>query len=124
MDDFGTGYSSLGYLTRFPFDKIKIDQSFVRDIDKPESRAVVSAVLGISRALNIAVIAEGVETVEQYQLLQEEGCSQMQGYLFSRPRPAGELPLLLLAVSQKMQRLNGEALGAPAGRRLVGDGQG
>ena len=98
MDDFGTGYSSLGYLTRFPFDKIKIDQSFVRDIDKPESMAVIRAIIGLSRSMNMAVIAEGIETAEQCRLLQEEGCQEMQGYLFGRPRPASDLAQMLMRV--------------------------
>ena len=110
MDDFGTGYSSLGYLTRFPFDKIKIDQSFVRDIGKPESMAVIRAVIGLSRSMNMAVIAEGIETAEQFQLLRAEGCREMQGYLFSRPRPAGDLALLLMNVPLEWDRLTGHRM--------------
>lgn len=98
MDDFGTGYSSLGYLTRFPFNKIKIDQSFVRDMRKPENMAVIRAVIGLSRSMNMAVIAEGIETPEQFRMLREEGCREMQGYLFSRPCPVSELPKLLLTI--------------------------
>lgn len=110
MDDFGTGYSSLGYLARFPFDKIKIDQSFVREIDKPESKAVVRAILGLSRALNIGVMAEGIETVEQYRMLHEDGCREMQGYLFSRPRPASDLPSLLMNLPLNWEQMAGRAL--------------
>ncbi|WP_102958728.1 EAL domain-containing protein [Mangrovicella endophytica] len=100
MDDFGTGYSSLGYLSRFPFDKIKIDQSFVRDLKKPENIAIVRAVMGLSRAMKIAVIAEGIETREQLETLYREGCREMQGYHFSKPRPAADLPKVLREVAQ------------------------
>lgn len=100
MDDFGTGYSSLGYLRKFPFDKIKIDQSFIHDLsDKPESIAIVRAVAGLGSALGIATTAEGVETEEQLRQLREEGCTEVQGYLFSEPKPASELRSIL-------QRLN------------------
>jgi EAL domain-containing protein (putative c-di-GMP-specific phosphodiesterase class I) len=96
MDDFGTGYSSLGYLRKFPFDKIKIDQSFIRDLsDKPDSIAVVRAVAGLGATLGIATTAEGVETDEQLERLRAEGCTEVQGYLFSRPKPANELGALL-----------------------------
>jgi EAL domain-containing protein (putative c-di-GMP-specific phosphodiesterase class I) len=95
MDDFGTGYSSLGYLGRFPFDKIKIDQSFVRGLEKPESQAIVRAVIGLGRALGIRITAEGVETPAQLQYLRAEGCDDLQGYLFSRPQPASEIPSIL-----------------------------
>ncbi|MCQ8781057.1 putative bifunctional diguanylate cyclase/phosphodiesterase [Mangrovibrevibacter kandeliae] len=103
MDDFGTGYSSLAYLSRFPFDKIKIDQSFVRDMDKPENLAVVRAVIGLSRAMGISVIAEGVETPAQYAALKAEGCEEMQGYLFSKPRPFSDIPSLLMHFSERRQ---------------------
>jgi diguanylate cyclase (GGDEF)-like protein len=112
MDDFGTGYSSLGYLTRFPFDKIKIDQSFVRDIDKPESLAVIRAVIGLSHSMKMAVIAEGVETPAQYQLLHREGCREMQGYLFSKPQPASALPTLLMRIPLDWPMLTEETLPA------------
>ena len=97
MDDFGTGYSSLSYLRRFPFDKIKIDQSFVRGMnDSPDCGAIIRAVIGLGRSLNMAVNAEGVETDAQLAALQLEGCNEMQGYLFSRPLPESEVTNLLL----------------------------
>jgi diguanylate cyclase (GGDEF)-like protein/PAS domain S-box-containing protein len=88
MDDFGTGYSSLNYLQRFPFDKIKIDQSFIRDLEgNPDAAAIVRAVIGLGRSLKIAVIAEGVETAEQHDLLRREHCEEIQGFLIGRPMP-------------------------------------
>jgi diguanylate cyclase (GGDEF)-like protein len=96
MDDFGTGYSSLSYLRSFPFDKIKIDKSFVTDLsDRADSLAIVRAVTGIGRSLGMATTAEGVETADQLARLSSEGCTEVQGYLFSPPRPARELPALL-----------------------------
>ncbi len=84
MDDFGTGYSSLSYLRRFPFDRIKIDQSFVRDINsKRDCGAIIRAVTGLSRELGIATTAEGVETQAQLDALVSAGCTEFQGYLFS-----------------------------------------
>ena len=92
LDDFGTGYSSLGYLQMFPFDRIKIDKSFVSDLSKrADSAAIVCAITGLARNLNIAVTAEGVETQDQMELLRAAGCTEMQGFLFSRPRPLAEL---------------------------------
>ena len=88
MDDFGTGYSSLSYLGRFPFDKIKIDQSFVRNLFKgPENLAIVRAAIGLGRTLGMTVLAEGVETAEACDVLTAEGCHQLQGFLFGRPAP-------------------------------------
>jgi EAL domain-containing protein (putative c-di-GMP-specific phosphodiesterase class I) len=96
MDDFGTGYSSLGYLRKFPFDKIKIDRSFINDMDdKAGSIAIVRAVTGLGVTLGIATTAEGVETVEQLRQLRLEGCTEAQGFLISKPRPASELAELL-----------------------------
>ncbi|KQT54875.1 hypothetical protein ASG43_04860 [Aureimonas sp. Leaf454] len=96
MDDFGTGYSSLAYLTKYPFDKVKIDQSFVRNIHIPQNLAVVRSVISLSTALGMAVIAEGIETSEQLAILMEERCPEMQGYFFSRPVPVSDIPALLL----------------------------
>jgi predicted signal transduction protein with EAL and GGDEF domain len=97
MDDFGTGYSSLSYLRSFPFDKIKIDQTFVRDlIDKPDAIAIIRAVAGLGRSFGITTTAEGVETQEQLEQMRAEGCTEVQGYFYSRPLPAcGIAPLLL-----------------------------
>jgi EAL domain-containing protein (putative c-di-GMP-specific phosphodiesterase class I) len=84
MDDFGTGYSSLSYLRRFPFDRIKIDQSFVRELSsKRDCGAIVRAVTGLSRELGMATTAEGVETQQQLEMLLRAGCTEFQGYLFS-----------------------------------------
>ncbi|MFL5165769.1 MAG: putative bifunctional diguanylate cyclase/phosphodiesterase, partial [Microvirga sp.] len=93
LDDFGTGYSSLSYLRSFPFDKIKIDRSFVRDLaEKEDCAAIVRAVAGLGASLGITTTAEGVETVEQLALVRAQGCTEAQGYLFSRPRRACDLP--------------------------------
>ena len=96
LDDFGTGYSSLGYLRSFPFDKIKIDRTFVRDIDgNAGSAVIVGAVVGIARALGMTTVAEGVETADQLAVVSRQGCALVQGYLFSRPRPVGDVPALI-----------------------------
>ncbi|WGR94506.1 EAL domain-containing protein [Bradyrhizobium sp. ISRA435] len=91
LDDFGTGYSSLSYLKRFPFDKIKIDRSFVSDIAVDGSATIVQSVVNIATSRNMTTTAEGVETEQQRDLLRELGCTEMQGYLFSAPKPAIEL---------------------------------
>jgi EAL domain-containing protein (putative c-di-GMP-specific phosphodiesterase class I) len=96
LDDFGTGYSSLSYLRSFPFSKIKIDKSFVRDLmTNRESVSIIRAVIGLGQSLGIKTIAEGVETYEQLERLRREGCTEVQGYFFSRPKPASDLPLLI-----------------------------
>ncbi len=96
MDDFGTSYSSLGYLRSFPFDKIKIDRSFVRDLPgSADCLAVVRAIAGLGSSLGIATTAEGVQTAEQMRRIRAEGCDQVQGYLVSRPVPAAEIPALV-----------------------------
>jgi diguanylate cyclase (GGDEF)-like protein len=96
MDDFGTGYSSLSYLRSFPFDKIKIDQSFIRDLphDK-DAAAIVRAIVALGSSLGMAVMAEGVERPDQLARLRDEGCAGVQGYLFSNPRPATEIVHML-----------------------------
>ncbi|MFB9268547.1 EAL domain-containing protein [Bradyrhizobium erythrophlei] len=101
LDDFGTGYSSLSYLKRFPFDKIKIDRSFVSDIAVDGSATIVQSVVNIASSRNMTTTAEGVETEQQRDLLRELGCTEMQGYLFSAPKPAAELRLLLGARDKK-----------------------
>jgi predicted signal transduction protein with EAL and GGDEF domain len=96
MDDFGTGYSSLSYLRSFPFDKIKIDQSFVRDlIERPDSIAIIRAVAALGSSFGMTTLAEGVETKEQLDKMRAEGCTEVQGYFFSRPVPASEVARLL-----------------------------
>ena len=95
LDDFGTGYSSLSYLKRFPFDKIKIDRCFVSDIAEIDgSSVIVQAVVNIAAARNITTTAEGVETVEQKEMLRRLGCTEMQGYLFSAAKPSAEVKRL------------------------------
>ncbi|MCK2055969.1 EAL domain-containing protein [Methylobacterium sp. 37f] len=96
MDDFGTGYSSVSYLRRFPFDKLKIDQSFVRTLGREAgSIAIVRAMVGLGKACNMGVVAEGVETLEQAAILEAEGCDEVQGFLFSRPLPLADLTSFL-----------------------------
>ena len=95
MDDFGTGYSSLSYLRSFPFDKIKIDRSFIGDMgEKSDCSAIVRAIASLGAALGMTTTAEGVETVEQLRQIRALGCTEVQGDLFGRPRPANELPEL------------------------------
>ena len=96
MDDFGTGYSSLAYLQSFPFDRIKIDRSFIKDIaDGVGSLNIVRAMAALAKGLGMETTAEGVETNEQLDTVKSEGCTEMQGFLFSRPLPAHELEELL-----------------------------
>jgi EAL domain-containing protein (putative c-di-GMP-specific phosphodiesterase class I) len=96
IDDFGTGHSSLSYLKRFPIDVVKIDQSFVQDLTvDPNDAAIASTIIVMAHALNLKVIAEGVETAEQLAFLRERDCDEMQGFLFSRPAPVPELDQML-----------------------------
>jgi diguanylate cyclase (GGDEF)-like protein len=111
MDDFGTGYSSIGYLRSFPFDKIKIDQSFVKDLLVDEgSLAIVRAIAGLGVSFGMTTTAEGVETEEQMRCLNLEGCIEVQGYLFSKPVPANEIVGLLESLANR--RLMPKASGA------------
>jgi EAL domain-containing protein (putative c-di-GMP-specific phosphodiesterase class I) len=102
MDDFGTGYSSLSYLRRFPFDKIKIDRGFIAGLpDDHESVAIVGAVVGLASSLRMATAAEGVETQAQLDKVRALGCTEMQGYLFSRPRELPDLWQLFQPATQR-----------------------
>jgi EAL domain-containing protein (putative c-di-GMP-specific phosphodiesterase class I) len=97
MDDFGTGYSSLSYLRKFPFDKIKIDQSFIRELaTRDDARAIVRAVATLGANLGMETTAEGVETSEQLASLRKLGCTEVQGFLFSAAVPAAEIGQLLV----------------------------
>jgi diguanylate cyclase (GGDEF)-like protein/PAS domain S-box-containing protein len=96
LDDFGTGYSSLAYLRRFPFDTLKIDRSFVRELSsRRDARAIVKMIVGLARTLNMKVVAEGVEEASQAAVLRRYGCDALQGYLAARPMPAAQLPAFL-----------------------------
>ncbi|MFB9264085.1 putative bifunctional diguanylate cyclase/phosphodiesterase [Bradyrhizobium erythrophlei] len=105
MDDFGTGYSSLSYLRSFPFDKIKIDRSFVKDLARrSDCVAIVRAISGLGRSLKITTTAEGVETIDQLDWLRAEGCNEVQGFLFSAARPAHEIAALLTGFAARASR--------------------
>ena len=105
LDDFGTGYSSLGYLRRFPVDKIKIDRSFIRDLDRRDTAAIVRTVIGLGAELGITVTAEGVETEAQLDMLRKAGCGEAQGYLIGVPAKAADMSRLLR--SQALLRQSG-----------------
>jgi EAL domain-containing protein (putative c-di-GMP-specific phosphodiesterase class I) len=106
MDDFGTGYSSLSYLKQFPFDQVKIDQSFIKGINKNNDDTVlVKTILSMASHLNLTVVAEGVETYEQLAYLRELGCDRAQGFYFSKPVPPDEFAESLFA-SQFNSELN------------------
>jgi diguanylate cyclase (GGDEF)-like protein/PAS domain S-box-containing protein len=107
MDDFGTGYSSLSYLRSFPFDKIKIDRSFINDLSNgAEPLAIVRAIASLAKSLSMISTAEGVETQQQLEKLQAVGCTEMQGYIFSQARPAEEIVRLFLPQSAKAAGAN------------------
>jgi EAL domain-containing protein (putative c-di-GMP-specific phosphodiesterase class I) len=105
LDDFGTGYSSLTYLQRFKFDRLKIDRAFVRPLGKVRgSEAIIQAIVALGRALDIRIMAEGVETEEQRVLLRLAGCEEMQGFLFARPGPREAIDRLLAAAESSGPR--------------------
>jgi EAL domain-containing protein (putative c-di-GMP-specific phosphodiesterase class I) len=105
LDDFGTGYSSLSYLCSFPFDKIKIDRCFIKNIaEGSESVAVVRAVADLAASLNMTTTAEGVETEQQLQQVRALGCTEMQGYLFSKPLPHREIAQLIAGTEDRLRK--------------------
>jgi len=113
MDDFGTGYSSLTYLQCFPFDKIKIDRSFVKDIAKNAgSLNIVRAVAAMANGMGMTATAEGVETAEQLETITSEGCTEMQGFLFSKPLPLAEIERLFLSQARKAQQADDRIVAA------------
>jgi EAL domain-containing protein (putative c-di-GMP-specific phosphodiesterase class I) len=103
MDDFGTGYSSLNYLRVFPFDKIKIDKSFIQSLDQPSANAIVCAVAQLGKMLGMRMTAEGIETQAHLAKIVEQGFTEGQGYLFSPPVPASAVQALLRAPTEKHQ---------------------
>nr|WP_276512364.1 EAL domain-containing protein [Bradyrhizobium yuanmingense] len=105
LGDFGTGYSSLSYLRGFPFDKLKIDQSFVRDATAMTgSKLIVRSIIGLGKSLGMTTTAEGVETMEQLNQMRAEGCDEAQGYLISRPVPATQVASTILALSKGVKK--------------------
>jgi predicted signal transduction protein with EAL and GGDEF domain len=124
MDDFGTGYSSLSYLRSFRFDKIKIDRSFVRDLAKnSDSLAIVRAIADLGTSFGMTIIAEGVETEDQLKHIEIEGCTEVQGFLFSPPRPASEIPFIIARIEQAKEVLhpvrNPPVANSPSPRRYA-----
>jgi EAL domain-containing protein (putative c-di-GMP-specific phosphodiesterase class I) len=114
LDDFGIGYSSLGYLRSFPFDRIKIDQSFVRGkSDDAVGRAIVRAVASLGESLGIATVAEGVETDEQMARISADGCTDVQGYLISRPMPPEQIDSFLLSRSKNIFHNPSDSFASP-----------
>ena len=100
IDDFGTGYSSLSYLQRLPVNRVKIDQSFIRDLScRVQALPIVRAIIAMAHSLQLEVLAEGVEAETQRAILVAEGCDQAQGYLFGRPMPAADFEQLLVPVA-------------------------
>jgi EAL domain-containing protein (putative c-di-GMP-specific phosphodiesterase class I) len=92
MDDFGTGYSSLSCLRSCPFDRLKIDRSFIKDLTTSlEARSILATIISLAKTLGMSTTAEGIETAEQFDIVKAEGCGEMQGYFFSRSKPASEI---------------------------------
>ena len=107
LDDFGTAYASLSYLRSFPFDKIKIDRSFVRDLDvgkRKDCEAIIQAVAGLGKQMQISTVAEGIETLDQAQTVTAAGCNELQGFYFSKPVPAADVSKVLAACRSKLER--------------------
>ena len=103
MDDFGTGYSSLSYLQSFPFDKIKIDRAFIKNLGSSESSSdIVQAIVSLAQALKMSVTAEGVETDQQFAIVRQKGCTEVQGYLFSPPRPPQDIERLYFSATETL----------------------
>jgi diguanylate cyclase (GGDEF)-like protein len=130
IDDFGTGYSSMSVMKRFPIDTIKIDRSFVRDLaENHEDRAIATAIINMGKALGLTVVAEGVETSEQDSFLREHACDEIQGYLFSKPVPAADIPSLLCRViasppiQERRLASRGDIRGAKRPRPVAGKGR-
>jgi EAL domain-containing protein (putative c-di-GMP-specific phosphodiesterase class I) len=104
LDDFGTGYSGLGYLRSFQFDKIKIDQSLVNEmLKRPESRAIVRAAIGLAENLGLCTTAEGVESPDQLEYLASQGCSEVQGFLFSKAQPNVKVPDMVAEIERRIE---------------------
>jgi EAL domain-containing protein (putative c-di-GMP-specific phosphodiesterase class I) len=103
LDDFGTGYSSLSYLRRFPFDKIKIDRSFIEDLSgETGALAIVQAIMNLAVSLNMTTTAEGVETEQQLEVVRALGCTELQGFLFSPAKPAHEIVALIRGQQERL----------------------
>ncbi|HCY61990.1 MAG TPA: hypothetical protein DHV59_03995 [Oxalobacteraceae bacterium] len=111
IDDFGTGYSSLSYLKDLPIDKIKIDQSFIRNImEIPDNQAITRAIIGLAKSLGLKVLAEGVDSAQACEFLRKLGCDQIQGYYFGKPMPPEQLALLLKKGAQVLESIDGNSL--------------
>jgi EAL domain-containing protein (putative c-di-GMP-specific phosphodiesterase class I) len=122
IDDFGTGYSSISLMKKFPVDTIKIDRSFVQDLpDDAEDKAIVQAIIRMGKALGLSIVAEGVETANQAAFLREQDCDELQGYYFSRPLAAEDIPLFAeinANLSASLHRSEAASPGAPPRRRV------
>ena len=120
IDDFGTGYSSLSYLRRLPVHAFKLDRSFIRDVDlSGRGQAVCATAIGLAFDLGLEIVAEGVETVQQAQLLKHWGCHLLQGYLFARPMPAEAATAFLVSAASEPEDVVEEVLVAPPQLKLV-----